>query len=332
MSTTLNNLFKNILCLTIAVLLSLTELQFFGNIEIFSLIFLIILSVTVPTIYLYFLPKQDTILIFIYNIVLAFMLELLGKDFNIGLFLISLFCITLLFCQSVFTENARRFMSKEAAYKAYCMILIFFLLLTVVLTFLIYEYILKPNLNNKLELSILFEDVNPEANDQSQSFFDNNSDENIGDEGGGGAEEPKISFLNILLLFTALLICFAILYIAYKFIRYRIWLEKTLKSSNNEKVYRIYIYILDSLSLLGMQKKSGETPFEYMALCDYDDFPLSELDFSLLTNAFVSTYYGKKEASAEDCDRFIVFLRSISKKLREKMGTKEYVFKYLIKK
>ena len=186
MSTIANDIFKTVLCLIISVLMTFTEMQFFGNIEIFSPLFLILLSFTVPTIYLYFLPKQDSVLIFIFNIVLVFILDFFGKDVNIGLFLISLFCVVLLFCQSLFTENVRRFKSEKAAYEAYSFVLILFLLVVVVLTFLVYEYILKPNINDKNELSITYEELSPESMDKSTSFFQENSDESMGNEGGGG--------------------------------------------------------------------------------------------------------------------------------------------------
>ena len=238
MSTTANNIFKTVLCLAISVLMTFTEMQFFGNIDIFSPIFLILLSVTVPTIYLYFLPKQDTVLIFIFNIILVFILDFLGKDINIVLFLVSLFCVVLLFCQSLFTENARRFKTENAAYMPYSFILILFLLLVVILTFIVYEYILKPNINDKNELSFMYEELSPESTDESKSSLQENLDESVGNEGGGGAEEPRNILLFILMLILALLLL-AILYVIYRFARYKLWVRKTMKLPNNEKIRRI---------------------------------------------------------------------------------------------
>lgn len=332
MSTIANNLFKSVLCLAISVLLTFTEMQFFGDIDIFSPIFLVLLSVTVPTIYLYFLPKQDTILIFLFNIVLVFILDFLGKDVNIVLFIVSLFCVILLFCQSVFTENARRFKTEKTAYKTYLFILILFLSLTAILTFLVYEYILKPNINDKNELSITYEKLNPEVNDESMSFFQENSDESVGNEGGGGdAEETENVLVFILMLILALLVCLGILYLIYRFARYRLWVRKTLKSPNNEKIRRIYTYILNSLALLEIHKKPGETPFEYLESFDYDKFPFSESGFRSLTNVFVSTYYGRHEASDQECERCIDLFHSMSGCVIKTVGRKKYLFNYLLK-
>jgi len=331
MSTIANDIFKTVLCLIISVLMTFTEMQFFGNIEIFSPLFLILLSFTVPTIYLYFLPKQDSVLIFIFNIVLVFILDFFGKDVNIGLFLISLFCVVLLFCQSLFTENVRRFKSEKAAYEAYSFVLILFLLVVVVLTFLVYEYILKPNINDKNELSITYEELSPESMDKSTFFFQENSDESMGNEGGGGgAEDPENILAFILKLISALLIL-AVFYLIYRVVRYKLWVRKTLRSSNNEMIRRIYLYILNSLTLVGLRKKYGQTPFEYLEGFDYDKFNFSESGFRILTNTFVSTYYGKHEASDSECRVCIDLFRSVSKCAREALGTKKYMFNYLTK-
>ena len=330
MSTTANNIFKTVLCLAISVLMTFTEMQFFGNIDIFSPIFLILLSVTVPTIYLYFLPKQDTVLIFIFNIILVFILDFLGKDINIVLFLVSLFCVVLLFCQSLFTENARRFKTENAAYMPYSFILILFLLLVVILTFIVYEYILKPNINDKNELSFMYEELSPESTDESKSSLQENSDESVGNEGGGGAEEPRNILLFILMLILALFLL-AILYVIYRFARYKLWVRKTMKSPNNEKIRRIYTYILNSLALAGLHKKPGETPFEYLEDFDYNKFNFSESGFSLLTNAFVATYYGRYEASDNECQVCVDLFHSISKCAKVALGRKKYIFNYLPK-
>lgn len=324
-----NNIYKNILCLTIAVLLSFTEMQFFGEIDIFSPIFLVILGVTVPTIYLYFLPKQDTILIFIYNIVLVFILDLIDMEVNVKLFLISIFFITFLFCQSLFTENARRFKNKKAAHKIYCIILLIFLFIVSFLTFLIYEYILEPNIDDKLELSLMYEEISPEANNQIQSLFDNSSDENTG--GGSGGGDLRINLLYVFLLILSILSALVVLYILYRFIRYKIWVVRTKKSSENEKIRRVYTYSLNSLALAGFQKKIHETPLEYMKSIDYDNFPFSKCDFIFLTNAFVSSYYGNNLKHQEESVKLMEFFSSISKCIRKKMGIKKYIFNYLMK-
>lgn len=329
MSTTINNIFKTALCLAISVLMTFTEMQFFGDIDIFSPIFFILLIVTVPTVYLYFLPKQDTVLIFIFNIILIFILDFLGRDINISLFLVSLFCVVLLFCQSLFTENARRFKTENASYMAYSLILIIFLILIVMLTFLVYEYILKPTINDKNELSFMYEELSPESTDESTSSIQENSNEGSGN-GGGGDENPQKTLTIILKLILAFFIL-TIVYLLYKFTMYKLWISKTLNLPNNEKIRRIYTYILNSLTLAGVGKKSGETPFEYFKDFDYDKFNFSESGFKILTNTFVATYYGTYEASDAECQVCIDLFYSISKCARKALGMKKYMFNYLLK-
>lgn len=330
----LNNLFKNILCLLIAVLLSLTELQFFDDGEIFSVVFLFILAVTVPTIYLYFLPKQDTVIIFIYNIVLVFVLDVLGKNVNIKLFLISLFCVCLLLFQSVFTENAKRFRSKQAAYRQYCLVLILFLSVTVLLSFLIYKYILLPNMHDKSELSLLYSDsTSEETVEVNQNYFNNSSDKDKGGNGGGGSEEPRpeVNILRLAVLIATFAGCFVILYLLYRIARYKLWLRKTLKSSSNEQVCRLYRYILNSLAACGLSRRLSETPFEYLALSDSDSFPFLKTEFRFLTNTFVAACYGRQDVSKAECDRCLKLFHSVPESLIKSIGIRGYLFRYLLR-
>ncbi len=319
--TSTSKLFRNILCLVIALLLSFTELQFFEDVGIFSAIFAIILLLTLPTVYLYILPKQDTVLIFLYNIILVFILDLLGRKVNIILFLISLFCICLLLCQAIFSENAKRFKAEKAPFLSYVIILIIAMTLVSVGTYAIYEYILKPNMNDKLELSIMYEQE-PEQN------YEKPPDPN---EGGGG-QSNKIDFLRLLMAAIMLAVCLIILYLLYRMIKYGVWFYKTKKSENNESIRRIYVYIIDSLSLYGIEKGRGETPYEYLALCNEKGLPVSIAEMEFLTEIFVETYYGQKKAADKERDRCLEFFGSVAGSLKESLGMRKYLFEYLLKK
>jgi len=329
MNTAMNNIFKNLLCLMIAVLLSLTELQFFQGAEIFSVIFLLILAVTVPTVYLYFLPKQDTVLIFIFNIILVYILDVLGKTVNVKLLLASLFCVCLLLFQSVFTENAKRFKSKQVPYRAYCLILILFLSAAVMASYSIYEYILKPSMDDK----VLYIGGTAEEQVESEHNNANVNQEKNKDGGGGGPEEakPKINVLRLIAWIIACAIVSAILYLLYRLIRYEIWLRRTLRAPNNEKIRRLYIYILNSLALCGFPKDPWQTPIEYLALCNGDDFPFLKTEFRFLTATFISAYYSNRQVNEDECHRCVGFFRSASKYIRQSMGARGYLFGYLLK-
>jgi len=316
-----SNFFRNILCFVIALLLSFTELQFFENTGVFSLIFTIILLLTLPTVYLYILPKQDTVLIFLYNIILVFILDLLGRNVNIALFLTSLFCVCLLLCQAIFAENAKRFNAEGVPFLIYVLILVIAMTLVSVGTYAIFEYILKPNMNDKLELSLMYEQE-PEQN------FENPSNENK----GGGSQKNKIDILKLFIAAIAFTACFAVLYIIYRLMQYTLWLFKTKKSANNELVRRIYVYITDSLSLHGIEKGSEETPYEYLAKCCERDLPVSKIEMKFLTEIFVETYYGEKKATDTERKRCIEFFRSISAEFKNSLGMRKYLFEYLFKK
>ncbi len=318
----ISNLFRNVLCFAIALLLSFTELQFFENVGVFSAIFIIILMLTLPTVYLYILPKQDTVLIFLYNIILVFILDLLGRNVNIALFLVSLFCVCLLLCQSIFTENAKRFKVEKAPFAAYVLILVIALTVVSAGAYIIYEYILKPNMNDKFELSLTYE--------QSQEL--NVEKPSAGAGEGGGGQKREIDFLKLIATGFIIAACLILLYVIYRIMKYAVWLIKTKKSTNNEMVRRIYAYILDSLDLYGIGKIPGATPYEYLAICNESELPVSKTEMEFLTGIFVETYYGKKEAGEEECKRCMKFLHSVSGGFRKSLGMRRYLFEYFLKK
>ncbi len=337
MTTTVNNFLKNILCMMISILISLMELQFFENVEIFSFIFLIILAVTIPTVYLYFLPKNETIILFLYNIVLVYILDVFGKNIDINLFLATLFCIVLLFSQSLYTANAKKMNANNPSFVAYCLILIISLVIVAFISFFIYENVLKPNVDENNELTLLYETMDNENNKIGQDKTDQETNKNNGggsDGGGSSAEEPPREPVNIKLILKFLIIiiiCFIIIYILIRIIKYKLWLRKTLRSSAEKQIHEFYRYLLNSLSILEFKRNLNETPYEYLKVIESEDFPFSKVQFTLLTNVFVSTNYGKALISKDDYEKCLAFFYNISRTLRKKLGVRNYLFRYLIK-
>jgi hypothetical protein len=226
-----------------------------------------------------------------------------------------------LLCQAIFTENAKRFNAEKVPYLIYVFILVLAMTLVSVGTYLIYEYILKPNMNDKLELSLMYEQE-PEQNFEEPP---------PSTEGGGG-QRRDIDFLKLFIYAIAFAACFIVLYIVYRIMKYAVWLLKTKKSANNELIRRIYVYILDSLNLYGIKKGLGETPYEYFALCSKIDLPVSETEMEFLTEVFVETYYGERKAADNERKRCIEFLDSVSASFRNSLGMRRYLFEYLLKK
>lgn len=195
----INNIFKNLLCLLIAILVSFMEAQFFSGTSIYSIALIVILILTIPTIYLYFLPKHETMIIFLYNIVLVYLLDFLGKDVDIKLFLVTLFFIVLLFTHSLYTANAEKTKLKNPAYLGYGITLAVILLIVSLVTFNIYEYVLKPNVNEQNQLALVYESKDISNNDISniqKEKVDNNSGGNGG--GGGSSIDEPINFKSLI--------------------------------------------------------------------------------------------------------------------------------------
>lgn len=326
-----NNILKNILCLTIAFLVSFMEMQFFdgdGNL----IINIMILLLTVPTIYLYFLPKHETMIIFIYCIVLVYILDYLGKDVNIKLLLLTLFSIVLLFAQSVYTANVKATKNKKPAYLKYLGILILVLLLVTTFSFLIYEYILRPNINDQNKLALVYEPLDQQEEESNQSLENEvNNSSGSGGSGGGGGILDNIDWFKLLKYLLLFILIAILVYLMYKYIKYRIWLNNTLNLPINQQVIEFYKYFLKSLSILGLSKKPSSTALEYLKVLSSKNFPFSKDRFKKLTDSFILAKYSSQVIEQKDYEIILDSFYSISKDIREEIGMKDYLFKYLIK-
>lgn len=329
----INNIFKNLLCLLIAVLVSFMEAQFFSGTSIYSIALIMVLILTVPTIYLYFLPKHETMIIFLYNIILVYLLDFLGKDVDIKLFLVTLFFVVLLFTHSIYTANAEKTKLKKPAYLAYGITLSVILLIVSIVTFNIYEHILKPNVNEQNQLALVYQNRDTSNNDISniqKEEVDNNSGGNGGGGGGSSIDEP-IDFKYVLKWILMILLILIIYYVLHRIIKYRLWLRKTLKLPKEQQIIVFYKYFLSSLSILGLKKSRGETPYEYMDICEKEEFPFNRYGFEKLTDNFIKCKYGGKKILDNDYNDILEYFYSISKSIRENIGIKNYLTKYLVK-
>nr|WP_312666969.1 hypothetical protein [Tissierella praeacuta] len=327
----MNNIFKNILCLLIAILVSFMEVQFFSETSVYSIALIVVLGLTIHTIYLYFLPKHETMIIFLYNIILVYLLDFLGKKVDIKLFLVTLFFIVLLFAHSLYTANAQKTKLKNPSYLGYIITLVIILLIVSLFTLYIYEYILKPNVNEHNQLALVYENrnnSNEEMNNIQEKEVDNNSG---GNGGGGGSIDEPIDIKAIIKWIIIILFILIAAYILYRIIKYRLWLMKTLKLSREEQVIIFYKYFLRALSVLGFEKSRGETPYEYMHICESQDFPFDKYRFGKLTDGFINCKYGGKSIVNGEYEEILEYFYSISKSIRENIGIKDYLTKYLIK-
>lgn len=329
-----NNIFKSSLCLLIAILISFMEVQFFSGTSLYSIALVLVLLVTIPIIYLYFLPKHETMIIFLYNIILVYLLDFLGKKVNIKLFLITLFFIILLFSHSLYTANAKKTGLKKPAYLGYILILVVILLIVSLSTLYIYEYILKPNVNDQNQLALVYQnkdDSNSNINNMQEEDVDNNAGGSAGGGGGSDIDEP-IDFKSLIKWFLIGLLILIITFVLYRIIKYRLWLMKTLKLPKKDQVTIFYKYFLASLSIIGLEKFKEETPYEYMSYISKNDkFPFQEVEFINLTDKFVKCKYGGKDISDNEYDEILQYFYSISKSIRKSLGIKNYFTKYLIK-
>lgn len=302
------------------------QIQLFEDTSIYNIASVLVFLLTIPTIYLYFIPKHETMILVLYSFVLVFILDFLGKDVNIVLLLATLFSIFLLFTHSLYTANAKRTKMENPDYLTYLILLLVILFLVSLMSFFIYEKILKPNVNEKQQLEIMF--LDKESN-ESENELEEEDIDSSGGASGGGSSEP-INFIQFFKIILLLFLTILIIWLLYKIIRYINWKYKLSKSSKENQVELIYMYVLNSLCILKMGKQAGETPIEYFKF-NSKNLPINNEGFKLLTNEYIRIKYGNKRLNDKHYNIIMMFFSNIYKDLVKNIGVKRYII-YLIKK
>ncbi len=306
------------------------EAEFFSDTSIYYPALAVLLVITVPIIYLYFLPKHETMILFLYTIILVYILDLVGKDVNISLFLVTLFSILILFTHSLYTANAIRTGHKKPNFIFYLILLTIIFGVNGLLSLGVYEYVLKPNVNEKNQLYIAFEDKSQSNEVLSDSEQDNNS----GGGGSGGAVEEPIDWLNILKYLLLLILLFILLYLVYRFIKYRLWVRKLNKMSYEDQIITIYSYIIMSLGIVGIEKKPSQTAYEfveYLKTIDVEHFPYDLNEFFDVTESFIKVSYSGKTIDEKAYGEVKRFFKDIASSMKSFLGYRKYFTSYIFK-
>jgi len=206
------------------------------------------------------------------------------------------------------------------------------LLLVSLFSFLIYEYILKPNVNEQNKLALVYESVDSRQEDISDIKEEEINSSSGGGGGGGGSKiEEPIDIVRILKYLLILLLLILVIYIICKYLKHRLWLRKTLKLSKKEQVIEFYKYFLRTLLVLGLGIENGQTALEYMEISKNENFPYEGGRFINLSRLFMETKYGNRDIGEDDYEEILNYFYSISRSIRKKFGLRNYIFSYLFK-
>lgn len=142
-------------------------------------------------------------------------------------------------------------------------------------------------------------------------------------------DEVNTTFTNtwyIPLFFLAIvgILFLRIIYLAFK----RNYREKRLKNLNSSERIEQYYYDINSLlGLLGFPKNDDETYYEYSNRINYKFFKLDDIELKKITDIFIKTKYGYKEASKEEIELMEKFRAILTNRYKNYEGKLKYLMK-----
>lgn len=310
-----------LLFLLVCFFISLLELRFFDHAEVFSLPFALVFAATAAAFSFYYFAKKDTVFFYFYTIALLCALEITNRRPDFRPLLAAMFCMALLFAQSLFHENAGRMKEKRPPAASYFLTLVLVCAVSAAVTYLVFQYGLN-RLENERRLYAV---VNTQSVAQLQIEQPQDVQEQGKGEGGSGKEEKdageekpparlNLRHLALLLavLFAGILGFFLLRCVWRRFARW-LWMRKTLSSPPESMVLRLYPYFLWILECGGYAREPRETPYEYLRRLPETEAPILKEQFARITDLFVSVYYGRRQVSREACRVYLDVCAQIRK-------------------
>jgi len=236
-------------------------------------------------------------------------LEIANRHPDLYSLLAAMFCMALLFGQSLFHENARKMEEKKPAAASYFWILILVFAVSAAFTYLIFQN----GLNRLGEQNRLYVVLNSQPvaglqvekpqNNREQEKGTNGSGRQ---KGGAGTEKPPARWnLKHLAALAALLslgvLSLFLLRILWRRLARWLWLRKALSLPPEAMVLCLYPYFLWILEREGHGRERQETPYEYLKRMPETGTPILKWQFAEITALFVSVFYGQCTVSKEAC-------------------------------
>lgn len=274
-----------------------------------------------------------------YTIVLVFFLELLGRGVNPWHLLPCLLVLALLYIQTQLKESAYTTGSAPAAAGAALPAAILCCVLAAFSTFQVYQLILLPNLPESEKFALLTPHI-PNATPMPRGTPPpaDLQDEALTEEARGETLSPPlkppgepIEWRVLLLICTITAVCIFAAMGAFKYLKFKKWLRKTLAAERTHQLAEFYRYFLRALALCGHPRQAHETPLEYLRHAQTEGFLLPSEQFELVTKTFLTSFYGGQEVSGEGYEACLALFHSLPGLIREKKGLRFYCLRYLRK-
>jgi len=169
--------------------------------------------------------------------------------------------------------------------------------------------------------------INDPRNPNRQDIIEEGNNIVIDENETNDSIQPNIS-LRIIPISIIIMLLLRVLYIVLR--NYYI-LNRQKKLNNNQKIEIYYYQILYIMGLLGFPKNNDETYLEYSRRINYKYFKLSDIEFDKITEIFIKTKFGLKEASIEETDLVDEFKNILLNRHKNYQGRiKYFIRKYLI--
>lgn len=337
-------LMRALLSLLTGVFLSLIELGFFQDAEVLSLPFLAVAALTVPAVFLYLRSRESVLFLLSYALILTFALEGLGRRVVLWHLLACLFVLALLYIQTQLMESAKQAESGVSGASLAFPAALLCCVLAALSTVQIYRLILVPNLPETQKFALLIPPISTEAPTPQGESADTPNVPPPDNHGGlmegapGEAQNPPLKLPTqrirpgmLLMALAAAGLCLLAGAAAFRYLRYRRWMRRIMALPRQEQIVEFYRRCLRCLALCGWARQSHETPLEYLEHAHTGGFLFPPAQFGVVTKAFLASFYGRKDISADWYETCLALFSSAPRLVREKKGKRFYYLHYLRK-
>lgn len=138
-------------------------------------------------------------------------------------------------------------------------------------------------------------------------------------------EEEKLPVIIILIVVIAAVI-------ALRILSRRWWLAAVMKKPKEERIAKLYHFWLKKYRQIKLGKNKEETPYEY-ALREKEhlaSFATERADMMKLTEVFVETNYGTREASEEEWQMYLEFQKKFYRMIFKYLGPFRYIVRFFV--
>ncbi len=339
-------IFRIVISLIVAGHIVIMELALLTSLQIDG-VFLrtAVLLATVLAVLLLSLTRFFIIPLFLYNISLYFIRDLLNEEINPALLLSSMAFIAVLLISQVYRGTEKNQATPKHAKPSYILTLAVLFLVVISGVSLLFNGLLVPNIPESAKFYLIkpgevAEKASPVENPdiKNEEFLSMESSDTLDytievNDAAGSTVIPIFKYINFFCLLTAvflLALIFLLSVALVQFVRYKRQERFILQAAPADQAILIYRYALSMLARYGWNKEEGMTPYEFAARAE-SDFPFPTYEFQALTQTFVEAKYGQYPVTDTARNACLEFYRSIPLALKVVRGTLRYYIEAILK-